>query len=779
MCGKNTVKAKRFLLLGLLCALFLWQGQRVQAQTVFLISPYFGTEAISQDYHTNHHAIDFGLSYERVLAAESGTVYHVEWYNDNCHHFWNHPDNGGDILNCGYGLHARIDHGNNYRTYYAHLSTVAFNLGAANETVKPAQIIGTSGNTGYSSDPHLHFQTQHRINNIWTNVNPFDENNISLWEDGQWANPSTPIPEPPTNDEKIVDDNTNNSNGFTKGRGAPFNISCPPNNCPAWNHSTTTGYNGDMYHTPTQLNDDDYWAKWQPSHFPHGGGLYEIEVYVPANNATTWRARYTIIHTTGTSSTTQTTAVVDQEGTDNRWVSLGIYTLKSGDYVYTTSATNENNEQLAVDAVRFTRIGTNYTPLYNYVSGSWTTKHVIRNNGGPAQVRQVFYNSNGTRRCVRTIDLERNESHRWHTCPSASSVVVDATQDISVSTILEHSSPYAASAYSSPEDAATNLFVPLVHRNNGGQYTYWNSEISIHNAGTQTATITIQFMPGTAGSSCTQTNSVAPNGTWQLNTSNLSCLGSMFIGSARVTASVPLAVADLQYKTAYGSVYKSIIGSSSIMLPSGALQAPLVQNNNAGWTSGLTLQNATGSSHTVGARYYRLSGSSCRYDTYSIGGYNLAVQYPAPPAGSCSSNPVLSTKFTSIGNINAQVNQIHAYLDSASGYPAVTSPTSRAIIPYAVRNSTWDTGIQIRNASSYSASVKVTYYNSNGVVVGSPITYSVAGNGAVTIYPITPPASFYGSAVVESTNGRDIAVVVNHLRSGSGDTLMSHIAPNR
>lgn len=40
----------------------------------FLISPYYGTEVVTQSYSTGHPAIDFGLSYERILASADGYV---------------------------------------------------------------------------------------------------------------------------------------------------------------------------------------------------------------------------------------------------------------------------------------------------------------------------------------------------------------------------------------------------------------------------------------------------------------------------------------------------------------------------------------------------------------------------------------------------------------------------------------------------------------------------------------------------------------------------------
>lgn len=56
-----------------------------------------------------------------------------------------------------YGLTLIIDHGNDLRSLYAHLSKLEV---GADETVRPGQVVARTGNTGRSSGPHLHYEIQ-------------------------------------------------------------------------------------------------------------------------------------------------------------------------------------------------------------------------------------------------------------------------------------------------------------------------------------------------------------------------------------------------------------------------------------------------------------------------------------------------------------------------------------------------------------------------------------------------------------------------------------------
>jgi murein DD-endopeptidase MepM/ murein hydrolase activator NlpD len=110
------------------------------------ITQYFGnteyaTKNPSVYKGSGHNGIDFAASIGTpVRAAASGVISNV--INTNA------------AQRCGYGKWIVIKHPNGLSTLYAHLSLTTATVGS---TVTVGQLIGYSGNTGFTTGPHLHF----------------------------------------------------------------------------------------------------------------------------------------------------------------------------------------------------------------------------------------------------------------------------------------------------------------------------------------------------------------------------------------------------------------------------------------------------------------------------------------------------------------------------------------------------------------------------------------------------------------------------------------------
>ncbi len=108
--------------------------------------PAYWSDALRQYlYYDGHNGYDFGLVYQPVYAAAAGRVIFAGW---------NYP--GQRVT--GYGKMVLIDHGGGYVTLYGHLSRIRVHTG---QRVRSGQEIATSGDTGHSTGPHLHFTVFH------------------------------------------------------------------------------------------------------------------------------------------------------------------------------------------------------------------------------------------------------------------------------------------------------------------------------------------------------------------------------------------------------------------------------------------------------------------------------------------------------------------------------------------------------------------------------------------------------------------------------------------
>lgn len=112
-----------------------------------IITQYFGNTpfatANSQIYSgRGHNGIDFGTPVgSKILATQDGTILGIGNTDEAC-------------PGASYGKWVLIKHTNGLSSLYAHLSSFLVTPGQA---IKRGEVVALSGNTGYSTGPHLHF----------------------------------------------------------------------------------------------------------------------------------------------------------------------------------------------------------------------------------------------------------------------------------------------------------------------------------------------------------------------------------------------------------------------------------------------------------------------------------------------------------------------------------------------------------------------------------------------------------------------------------------------
>lgn len=321
-----------------------------------------GCDFVSYCYD-GHEGVDFALAYKPVVAAADGQIDYAGWSSTN-----------HDTL---LGLKMGINHWNNYRTVYGHLSMVRYQT----QTNVGRWQIGTSGTTGNSSGPHLHFQVERYNNGAWRLTDPYgwrDQNNNSDNGDDPWAPPNdnngiistwlwvaNPLQSPPSY-----------GNSYYKDDGdSGFSTYCLSGNY--WWTVNNAGYNNDLRYTYANGQTVNCWADWRVPSLP-STGQYEVEVYVPTWDAynRSHAARYRVQHANG-----EQTVVVDQHRIGYRlnctpnppycvageWISLGRYNFSQGSpstqgvqladttYIGGDVELPSTNRKLLVDAVRWVK----------------------------------------------------------------------------------------------------------------------------------------------------------------------------------------------------------------------------------------------------------------------------------------------------------------------------------------------------------------------------------------------------------------------------------------
>jgi hypothetical protein len=253
----------------------------------------------------------------------------------------------------------RVDHGTE-ESLYAHLSAVLVEHG---DPVAAGQQIGTTGNTGNSTGPHLHFGAFRPSGpDLGHSFDPYGWN-------ADWRGESD-RPLPPDDDPWFVHARQRSERRLLPGArdnaacpaacGSPivvddldpgFALGCARPPCGYW-QPIAAGFRNHAYTTFPNGRTSDYQARWRA---PAPPGTYLVEVYVPMSSqvATAHAARYRVGHRE---------VVVDQHREGNVWVDIGLYTFQGAPEVTLTDAVYLRNnyeytgrcQTVGADAVRFT-----------------------------------------------------------------------------------------------------------------------------------------------------------------------------------------------------------------------------------------------------------------------------------------------------------------------------------------------------------------------------------------------------------------------------------------
>lgn len=244
-------------------------------------------------------------------------------------------------------------------------------------------------------------------------------------------------------------------------------------------------------------------------------------------------------------------------------------------------------------------------PLLMQNNSGYNTWFSVQNTGtGDASVTVNY--SDGTTANATIPEGAANtfdQSLETHTAKVFSATI---TSDKPVAAAVIEESSSVMFAYSGFNSGSTEPVLPLINANNSGYVT----GVQIQNAGTSSTSVTLSYTPSTAGTACTETQSI-PAGqskTFALGAfagsppggATTNCVGGQkFVGGAQVTGNSnnqDLVAIVNQLKSgvngeAYGS-FDPANATSTVVLP-------LIMDRNGGYFTGFNVMNVGNSSTSV------------------------------------------------------------------------------------------------------------------------------------------------------------------------------------
>lgn len=385
-------------------------------------------------------------------------------------------------------------------------------------------------------------------------------------------------------------------------------------------------------------------------------------------------------------------------------------------------------------------------------------------------VTLTFYNPDGTTQTPVPDTLAGNQSKTYFLINYSGSnnfkgslVVTSNSQQITSIANLVAPGDIAAASVVGRSTGGTTLRLPLLHKNNGGFYTWF----SVQNAGSSAANVTVNYSDGTS----TSYNNLAVGAARTFYQANEAHNSSTF--AAQITSGQPLIATVIQETPRVMLAYTGFTNAGAT-LP----VFPTVNSNNSGYVTGIQLQNNGASSTQVTIEYLpATAGTSCT-ETQTIGAsasktFALYV-FDTDPGNNTgiTTNCVAGQKFIGSARVTTNstsqslagmVNQLNSNAFKAGAYNGfdLNAATNKLVFPLIMdRNSNYYTGFNVQNVSGPASQVTCTFTN-NGYTVSAFLNN---GQALSDIQYNKPASGYVGSATCTAANASTkIVGVTNEL----------------
>jgi hypothetical protein len=429
-------------------------------------------------------------------------------------------------------------------------------------------------------------------------------------------------------------------------------------------------------------------------------------------------------------------------------------------------------------------------PAASAAIGSYNTGFQVQNlsDTDPANIHISYVNQDGTEDSSADIQIPAGGSNTSFPIGASAgfdgSVVISSDQPVAaITNILGDGLAYGAS-YESFSSGAGTVSLPLIMKGNSGFDTWFN----VQNTGDSATDVTIDY----SNSACSDTiTGLAPGAAKTIKQAVNSCLPAGYVGSATATAAaggeIVATVLEVGPDTLFA--YNGFTGGSTSPV------APLINANNAGYVTGVQVQNAGASATDVTINYSPVPGlgTACaetktvapgESETFALYAFSFAGD-PNPGTDNCAFGAQFvggaTVSQTGSEPIVTIVNQLNIGDAKGSAYNGFDPAESSAIVVMPLimdRNSGFWTGFNVQNVGGDGVTVTCDFVSSNGGASSSASSPSLDGGDAWNSLQLNALGSgWVGSATCSASAGGSLLAVVNELQTGAaGDQFYAYTA---
>ena len=396
--------------------------------------------------------------------------------------------------------------------------------------------------------------------------------------------------------------------------------------------------------------------------------------------------------------------------------------------------------------------------------------------GTQATINLIAYKSDGSQGGSGTYTVDPNGSRTLFPLADvqsgfSGSIVISSDKNGAAIANVLASDFSAGASYVGRSAGAQEVQLPLLNKGNSGFDTWF----SVQNAGSASANVTVKYSDNTEATATIPAGAAQTFFQAQENHSLKSFAGT-------VTSDQNIVAAVIQESDTVMFAYTAFTGGSTNPV------FPLVNANNGGYISGISIQNAGDTATDVTLTYTpSAAGNSCT-ETQSIQPGAAAV-FALGAFSSSNAGENCADGATFVGSASVTANSANQPLvgignqllpgknGEAYGSFSTGDATAKVVMPLIMdRNSGYFTGFNIANVGTAAATVNCTFTNSSYTVSGS-----IPAGGALTDVQQGKIAEKYvGAATCTATpNTSKIVAVVNQLGSNpAADQFLVYEAVN-